>query len=118
MHFLHTQVHSKEQPLKVILESQYRPTQGNHVIEVCSILPACTKFQTSSILEIPSAVAAPGKLRRVCLCMQLPAGLIDAGETAAQAALRELKEETGRLTCCSERLTVSPQSLQRLEHHL
>ena len=34
----------------------------------------------------------------MCLCMQLPAGLIDAGETAAQAALRELKEETGRLT--------------------
>ncbi len=30
----------------------------------------------------------------VC-CPQFPAGLIDAGETPAQAALRELKEETG-----------------------
>lgn len=29
-------------------------------------------------------------------CVQLPAGLIDKGETAAQAALRELKEETGK----------------------
>jgi 8-oxo-dGTP pyrophosphatase MutT (NUDIX family) len=27
--------------------------------------------------------------------MQLPAGLIDANESAAEAALRELKEETG-----------------------
>ena len=29
-------------------------------------------------------------------CVQLPAGLIDKGETAAHAALRELKEETGK----------------------
>ena len=53
---LHAQVHSKEQPLKVILESQYRPTQGNHVIEVCSILLAgrSIKFQTSPILAVLS----------------------------------------------------------------
>ncbi len=33
----------------------------------------------------------------ICLacCPQFPAGLIDAGETPAQAALRELREETG-----------------------
>jgi 8-oxo-dGTP pyrophosphatase MutT (NUDIX family) len=29
------------------------------------------------------------------LCVELPAGLIDAGETPSEAALRELKEETG-----------------------
>ncbi|CAI2353641.1 unnamed protein product [Caenorhabditis sp. 36 PRJEB53466] len=29
------------------------------------------------------------------LCLELPAGLIDHGETAQQAAIRELKEETG-----------------------
>ena len=50
-HSLNTQVHSKEQPLKVILESQYRPTQGNHVIEVCSITPAGRKIPASLILE-------------------------------------------------------------------
>lgn len=33
----HVQVHSKDQPLKVILESQYRPTQGNHVIEASGV---------------------------------------------------------------------------------
>lgn len=29
------------------------------------------------------------------ICIEVPAGLIDAGETPAQCALRELKEETG-----------------------
>ncbi|KAK9837295.1 hypothetical protein WJX81_004372 [Elliptochloris bilobata] len=43
---------------QLVLESQFRPSQGSYVIE-------------------------------------FPAGLIDAGESAAQAALRELSEETG-----------------------
>ena len=37
---------------------------------------------------------APG-LVYLAVTVELPAGLIDAGETAAEAAVRELKEETG-----------------------
>lgn len=29
------------------------------------------------------------------VCIEVPAGLVDEGETAGQAAVRELKEETG-----------------------
>ncbi|KAK9904925.1 hypothetical protein WJX75_005725 [Coccomyxa subellipsoidea] len=63
-----TLVRSKQEPLKVILEAQFRPSQGNTVIE-------------------------------------LPAGLIDQGESAAEAAVRELKEETGYMGTVTE---VSP----------
>lgn len=29
------------------------------------------------------------------ICIEIPAGLVDEGETPEQAAIRELKEETG-----------------------
>jgi 8-oxo-dGTP pyrophosphatase MutT (NUDIX family) len=34
--------------------------------------------------------------------IEIPAGLVDAGETAEQAAVRELKEETGYVGVVSE----------------
>jgi ADP-ribose pyrophosphatase len=34
--------------------------------------------------------------------IEVPAGLIDAGETAEEAAVRELKEETGYIGVVSE----------------
>jgi ADP-ribose pyrophosphatase len=34
--------------------------------------------------------------------IEVPAGLVDAGETAEQAAIRELKEETGYVGTVSE----------------
>ena len=36
------------------------------------------------------------------MVIEVPAGLIDAGETAEQAAVRELKEETGYVGVVSE----------------
>lgn len=39
------------------------------------------------------------------ICIELPAGLVDKGETAEQAAVRELKEETGYV---AQALTTSP----------
>ncbi|KAL0049573.1 hypothetical protein WJX82_005166 [Trebouxia sp. C0006] len=61
-------VRSKSEPLRIILEAQYRPSQDAMVVE-------------------------------------MPAGLIDEGEDATQAAVRELKEETGysgKVTAVSE----------------
>ncbi|KAF4935355.1 ADP-ribose pyrophosphatase [Colletotrichum fructicola] len=36
------------------------------------------------------------------ICIEVPAGLVDEGETAEQAAVRELKEETGYVGVASE----------------
>jgi 8-oxo-dGTP pyrophosphatase MutT (NUDIX family) len=38
--------------------------------------------------------------------IEVPAGLIDAGETAEQAAVRELKEETGYVGVATESSTI------------
>lgn len=38
--------------------------------------------------------------------IEVPAGLVDAGETAEQSAVRELKEETGYVGKASETSTV------------
>ncbi|KAI6359472.1 hypothetical protein MCOR25_007045 [Pyricularia grisea] len=38
--------------------------------------------------------------------IEVPAGLVDAGETAEQSAVRELKEETGYVGKASETSTI------------
>jgi ADP-ribose pyrophosphatase len=98
------QVRSASQPLKVILESQFRPSQGNYVIEV-HCLPNIAVVKTSSFIVLDgSAVHTPPCMSISCCStmlacrVQLPAGLIDEGESAAEAAVRELKEETGEFS--------------------
>ena len=49
--------------------------------------------------------------------MQFPAGLIDAGEDAGQAALRELKEETGELCPRLCMLCIKCSAVQRICIH-
>ena len=51
--------------------------------------------------------------------LELPAGIIDAGETAQAAALRELKEETGfvgAVRSCSPPIALSPGMSDELVH--
>lgn len=40
------------------------------------------------------------------VCIEVPAGLVDAGESAEEAAVRELREETGFVGVVSERSPV------------
>lgn len=45
------------------------------------------------------------------MTVELPAGLVDAGESAEEAALRELQEETGyvgSISSCSQSIGTSP----------
>ena len=38
------------------------------------------------------------------VCIEVPAGLVDAGESAEEAAIRELREETGYIGTVEESL--------------
>jgi 8-oxo-dGTP pyrophosphatase MutT (NUDIX family) len=65
----------------------FYPACRGHVVVLC---PRPALVMTS---HVPCCV--PPAPQMAAMTLELPAGLIDAGETPAVAALRELKEETG-----------------------
>lgn len=91
-------------------ESAYRPTRPTNsdidAIGIAAILqPSPTLSSSTKVSPLVAQVQASGKpcllLQRQFrppvekVCVEVPAGLVDEGETAEQCAIRELKEETG-----------------------
>ncbi|KAF3930340.1 hypothetical protein ABW19_dt0207431 [Dactylella cylindrospora] len=74
-----------------IWEVATRKTRGSSGIDAVAIAPILLHpskpASTLVILQYRPPVAAT--------CVEFPAGLIDQGETPAEAAIRELREETG-----------------------
>jgi ADP-ribose pyrophosphatase len=75
-----------------------RGVSGVDAVAICPLLLHPSKpASTMIILQYRPPVGA--------VCVEFPAGLVDAGETVGQAALRELREETG---CAGRIVDVSP----------
>ncbi|KAF2862116.1 hypothetical protein K470DRAFT_256384 [Piedraia hortae CBS 480.64] len=74
-----------------VWEAAARKTRGSTGVDAVTIAPIIRHpsrpVSTLIILQYRPPVGAT--------CVEFPAGLIDEGETAQQAAIRELKEETG-----------------------
>jgi 8-oxo-dGTP pyrophosphatase MutT (NUDIX family) len=67
-----------------------RPTRKGPVDAVV-IIPIVKRAGQSDAVILVSQFRPPTN----GVCLEFPAGLVDEGESAAQAALRELSEETG-----------------------
>ena len=52
------------------------------------------------------------------VCIEIPAGLVDKGETAEQSAVRELKEETGYVGVAQKTSPIMYNGIFHHHHHL
>jgi len=71
-------------------EAAYRPTRKGAVDAVLLVPILKKRGQPDKIVLVSQFRPPVGKM-----CIETPAGLVDAGESYERAALRELKEETG-----------------------
>ncbi|CZT18594.1 related to YSA1-sugar-nucleotide hydrolase [Ramularia collo-cygni] len=90
-----------------IWEAAARKTRGKGGVDAVAIIPILRHpsrpASTMIILQYRPPVEA--------VCVEFPAGLIDEGETPEQAAVRELKEETGyegKVLDCSPTIVADP----------
>ncbi|KAF7188931.1 putative Nudix hydrolase P35G2.12 [Pseudocercospora fuligena] len=90
-----------------VWEAAARKTRGKGGVDAVAIAPILRHPsrppQTMVILQYRPPVEA--------FCVEFPAGLIDEGETPEQAAVRELKEETGyegKVLDCSPTIVSDP----------
>ena len=82
---------------------------GVGIVAILQNGPSSNPSSTSSTASGPSILLQKQFRPPVnAVCIEIPAGLIDAGETAEQCALRELKEETGYVGRVEEGLGISP----------
>lgn len=74
-----------------VWEAVTRTTKQTGVVDAVDIIAIVRKDGEEDRIVIISQFRPPTEK----VCLEIPSGLVDAGETAEQAALRELKEETG-----------------------
>eukprot|EP00913_Durusdinium_trenchii_P009575 g8995.t1 len=96
-HVDHTQtkerdVHGKERTWDLVTRTTRRHSMATAGVDAVIILPL---LRSSSRPAVDTLLVQQFRPPVDAYTVELPAGLIDKGETAEQAAVRELKEETG-----------------------